>query len=89
MLVIPYRSTGLVTGEDDSDGEVTLLPRDCGRDDSKEVEEELVLSDGVRSPGVVPTMDEAAGSTMTGFALRISPAISNFYILYHKAPVAM
>ena len=84
MLVIPYRSTGLIAGEDDSDGEVTLLPRDCGRDDSKEVEEELVSSVGVSSPGVVPAMDEAAGSTMTGFALRISSAIATFFIFDHS-----
>ena len=34
-------------GEGDPDGEVALVARDCGRDESKEVDEELVLSDGI------------------------------------------
>ena len=70
ILFISYGSTFLVLGEEeDSDGEVALLPRDCGRDDSKEVEEGLELSDGGRSHGVVPALGKAAGSMMTGFAL--------------------
>ena len=69
ILSMSYGSTCLVAAEEGSDGEVALLPRDCGLDDSKEEEEGLVLSDGVRSPGVVPALDKAAGSTMTGFAL--------------------
>lgn len=35
--VIPF----LEAGGENSDGEVALLPLDCGRDDSKESEEEL------------------------------------------------
>ena len=34
-------------GEGDPDGEVALLARDCGRDESKEVDEELALSVGI------------------------------------------
>lgn len=68
MLVTSYGSTSLVAGGGDPDGEVALLPRDCGRDESKELDEELVLSDGARSPGGVPVLDEAAGSTIVGFA---------------------
>ena len=66
MLVFSYGSTCFVAGEEDPVGEVSLLPRDFGRDDSKEVDEELVSSDGARSPGV---LDEAAGSMMIRFAL--------------------
>lgn len=88
MLVDPYCSTGLVAGEEDSDGEVTLLPRDCGRDDSKEAEEELVSSDGVRSPAVVPALDEAAGSTMTGFAWRLFSGIADIVFMFtHITPI--
>lgn len=72
-------STSLIPGEEDSDGVVALLSRDCGRDDSKEVEEELVLSDGLRSPGDVSGLDEAAGSIMTGFALWFSAAIAMLF----------
>lgn len=64
------------TGDEDSDAEVALLPRDCGRDDSKELDEELVLSDGLRRRGGVPESGEAVGSTMIGFALRFSTAIA-------------
>ena len=38
----------LGTGEDEPDGVVALLPRDCGRDESKEVDEELGWSEEVR-----------------------------------------
>lgn len=81
MLFISYGSTCLMAGEEeDSDGEVALLPRDCGgRDDSKEVEEGLVLSDGLRRPNVVSALDKAAGSMMTGFALWFSSAIAMFF----------
>ena len=65
-------ATSLESGEGDSNVEVALLARDRDRDDSKELDEELVLSEGVRSPDGVPgldELDEAAGSTMIGFAL--------------------
>ena len=54
-------------GGEDSDGEVALLPRDCGREDSKELDEELVLSDGARCLGRDSSSDEATGSMMIGF----------------------
>lgn len=40
-------SPSVGAGEGDPDAEVALLARDCGRDESKEVDEELVLSDGI------------------------------------------
>ena len=40
-------SLSVGAGEGDPDGEVALLARDCGRDESEEVDEELVLSDGI------------------------------------------
>ena len=62
-------STSLGVGKGDSEGDVALLARECGRDESKELDEELVLSDGMRNLGGVPELDESAGSTMVGFAL--------------------
>ena len=76
MLVSSYGSTSFEKGEGGSVGEVALLPRDCGRDESKEVVEELVLSDGTRSFEGVPVFDETAGSIMTGFVVWFSAAIS-------------
>ena len=69
MFVGSRGSTSLVAGGGDPDGEVALLPRDCGRDESKELDEELALSDGARSLGGVPALDEAAGSMIVGFVL--------------------
>ena len=60
-------STSLGVGKGDSEGDVALLARECGRDESKELEEELVLNDGLRSLGGVPGV-ESTGSTMIGFA---------------------
>ena len=78
ILFISSASTCLMAGEEeeDSDDVVALLPRDCGRDDSREEEEGLVFSDGVRSPGVVSALGKAAGSMITGFALLFSSAIA-------------
>ena len=67
-VVCSYGSTSLGVTEGDSHGEVALLPRDCGRDDSKELDEELLLSDGVRRFKRGPGLGEAAGSIMIGFA---------------------
>ena len=41
MLDRSYEIPLLEAGGEDSDGEVALLSRDCGRDDSKEPDEEL------------------------------------------------
>ena len=68
MLVNSYGSPPLRAGEGYSDSDVALLPRDCGRDESKEADEELVGSGGVRRPDRGPAVGEAVGSTMTGFA---------------------
>lgn len=62
-------SAFLGLGGEESDGEVALLPRECGREYSKELDEELVLSDGARSlGGGDSSSDEATGSMMVGFA---------------------
>ena len=63
-------------GEGDPDGEVALLARDCGRDESKEVDEELVLSDGMWRLDGGLELGEAAGSTMIGFKSWLSTAIA-------------
>ena len=63
-------------GEGDPDGEVALLARDCGRDESKEVDEELVLSDGIRRLDGGLELGEAAGSTMIGFNSWLSTAMT-------------
>ena len=68
ILVSSYGWTPLGVGKGDSDGEVALLPRDCGRDESKELDEELVLSDGTGSLDGVLGLGGAAGSMMIGFA---------------------
>ena len=41
-LVSSSDSTFLVAGDRDSDAEVALLPRDWGREESKELDEEVV-----------------------------------------------
>ena len=63
-------------GEGEPDGEVALLARDCGRDESKEVDEELALSDGIRRLEGGLELGEAGGSTMMGFASWLSTAIA-------------
>ena len=68
LLASSCNSTPLMAGEETSDGDVALLPRDCGRDDAEVSDEELVLSDGARSLGGVPRLADAAGSTIIGFA---------------------
>lgn len=84
MLVSSYGSTSFGHGEGGSVGEVALLPRDCGRDESKEVDEELVLSDGIRSFEGVPGFDETAGSIMTGFVVWFSAAIALVFNIERK-----
>lgn len=76
MLVSPYSSTSFGHGEGGSVGEVALLPRDCGRDESKEADEEPVLRDGIRSLDGVPGFDETAGSIMRGFVVWFWGAIA-------------
>lgn len=81
MLVTLYGSTSFGHGEGGSVGEVALLPRDCGRDESKKVDEELVLNDGIRSLDGVPGFDETAGSIMSGLVVWFSTAIAlNFNV---------
>lgn len=79
MLVSSYGSTSreAAAGDGDSDGVVVVegvvalvLARDEGRDEEKELDEELLLRDGARSLDGVP--DEAAsgsGSMMIGLVL--------------------
>ena len=40
-------STSLGVGKGDPEGDVALLAREWGRDESKELDEELVLNDGL------------------------------------------
>lgn len=68
MLVSAYGSISPDAGARYSDGEVALLPWECGRNESEELDEELPLNAGARNVDGVPRSDEAAGSIITGFA---------------------